>query len=83
MDSGILMIQDSILACSPDPRIPHTAHLDVVRRTPRVCRMSDKLDLCCEMNDECSNVLIESLQEGHRAYHRIIASTYQHRQVQT
>jgi hypothetical protein len=26
MDSGILMIQDSILVCSPDPRIPHTAH---------------------------------------------------------
>jgi hypothetical protein len=25
MDSGILMIQDSILVCSPDPRIPHTA----------------------------------------------------------
>jgi hypothetical protein len=25
MDSRILMIQDSILACSPDPRIPHTA----------------------------------------------------------
>jgi hypothetical protein len=25
MDSGILMIQDSILICSPDPRIPHTA----------------------------------------------------------
>jgi hypothetical protein len=27
MDSGILMIQDSILVCSPDPRIPHTALL--------------------------------------------------------
>jgi hypothetical protein len=26
MDSGILMIQDSILVCSPDPRIPHTAN---------------------------------------------------------
>jgi hypothetical protein len=26
MDSGNLMIQDSILVCSPDPRIPHTAH---------------------------------------------------------
>jgi hypothetical protein len=25
MDSGILMIQDSILVCSPDPSIPHTA----------------------------------------------------------
>jgi hypothetical protein len=25
MDSGIVMIQDSILVCSPDPRIPHTA----------------------------------------------------------
>jgi hypothetical protein len=25
MDSGILMIQDSILVCSPDPRIPPTA----------------------------------------------------------
>jgi hypothetical protein len=25
MDSGILMIQDSILVCSPDLRIPHTA----------------------------------------------------------
>jgi hypothetical protein len=25
MDSGILMIQDSILVCSPDPRILHTA----------------------------------------------------------
>jgi hypothetical protein len=25
MDSGILMIQDSILVCSSDPRIPHTA----------------------------------------------------------
>jgi hypothetical protein len=25
MDSGILMLQDSILVCSPDPRIPHTA----------------------------------------------------------
>jgi hypothetical protein len=25
MDFGILMIQDSILVCSPDPRIPHTA----------------------------------------------------------
>jgi hypothetical protein len=23
--SGILMIHDSILVCSPDPRIPHTA----------------------------------------------------------
>jgi hypothetical protein len=28
MDSGILMIQDSILVCSPDPRIPQAA--DVV-----------------------------------------------------
>jgi hypothetical protein len=27
MDSGILMIQDSILVCSPDPRIPHTAEV--------------------------------------------------------
>jgi hypothetical protein len=27
MDSGILMIQDSILVCSPDPRILHTAHV--------------------------------------------------------
>jgi hypothetical protein len=25
MDSGILKIQDSILVCSPHPRIPHTA----------------------------------------------------------
>jgi hypothetical protein len=25
MDSGILMIQDSILVCSPDPRTLHTA----------------------------------------------------------
>jgi hypothetical protein len=24
MDSGILMTQDSIPVCSPDPRIPHT-----------------------------------------------------------
>jgi hypothetical protein len=31
MDSGILMIQDSILVCSPDPRIQHA-----------VCRKSQK-----------------------------------------
>jgi hypothetical protein len=30
MDSGILMIQDSIRVCSPDPRIPHTARLHVI-----------------------------------------------------
>jgi hypothetical protein len=30
MDSGILMIQDSILVCSPDPRIPHTAHHRII-----------------------------------------------------
>jgi hypothetical protein len=31
MDSGILMIQDSILVCSPDPRIPHTAEERMAR----------------------------------------------------
>jgi hypothetical protein len=31
MDSGILMIHDSILVCSPDPRIPHTADLSLER----------------------------------------------------
>jgi hypothetical protein len=34
MDSGILMIQDSILVCSPDPRIPHTALTGFLKLPP-------------------------------------------------
>jgi hypothetical protein len=40
MDSGILMIQDSILVCSPDPRIPHTA---AAARQMRSANMSRKV----------------------------------------
>jgi FtsZ-binding cell division protein ZapB len=47
MDSGILMIQDSILVCSPDPRIPHTATnrlaqelVDAVKETNRLAQES-------------------------------------------
>jgi hypothetical protein len=41
MDSKILMIQDSILVCSPDPRIPHTALV--------LCCQQDEVSLhtCC------------------------------------
>jgi hypothetical protein len=43
MDSGILMIQDSILVCSPDPRIPHT--------TPDFC-LKARLNWAKNVNEE-------------------------------
>jgi hypothetical protein len=45
MDSGILMIQDSILVCSPDPRILHTAPEDKRTKLHKLLFAFNKGDL--------------------------------------
>jgi hypothetical protein len=55
MDSGILMIQDSILVCSPDPRIPHTADSPSGFACSRPVNLNIVSQHCLTSNGKCSS----------------------------
>jgi hypothetical protein len=64
MDSGILMIQDSILVCSPDPRIPHTALY--LLRLGNVIKKLHKINACVYCSETQLKVLVKVHKDKER-----------------